>query len=111
MTRAFPPLSIVMLAVFALSPPAIGKMEMVKVKTAADSEAPGYESYKAMDGNPQTMWHTAFGASETRHPHEIVIDLGKSREISGLSIKIWLLSCSRPTVNSSVLATEKSIPA
>ncbi len=68
MTRAYPLLSIVLLAVLALSPPAVGKMEMVKVKTAADSEAPGYESYKAMDGNPQTMWHTSFGAGERRVP-------------------------------------------
>jgi len=60
-------------------------MEMVRVKTAADSETPGYESYKAMDGNPHTMWHTSFGAGEIPHPHEIVFDLGKSREFAGIA--------------------------
>ena len=85
MTRAYPILPIVLIAVLALNAPATGKTELVRVKTSADSEAPGYESYKAMDGDPQTMWHTSFGAGETRHPHEIVFDLGKSREISGLA--------------------------
>ena len=85
MTRAYPIGPIVLIAVLAFSAPAAGKIELVRVKTSADSEAPGYESYKAMDGNPQTMWHTSFGAGETRHPHEIVFDLGKSREILTLA--------------------------
>ncbi|MHC4626289.1 MAG: discoidin domain-containing protein, partial [Planctomycetota bacterium] len=85
MTRAHAIVPIVLIAMLALNACAAGKTEMVRVRTSADSEAPGYESYKAMDGNPRTMWHTAFGAGETRHPHEIVFDLGKSREISGLA--------------------------
>ncbi|UCG48394.1 MAG: discoidin domain-containing protein [Phycisphaerales bacterium] len=84
MTRAYPILPIVLIAVLASSACAAGKTDLVRVKTSADSEALGYESYKAMDGNPRTMWHTAFGAGETRHPHEIIFDLGKSREISGM---------------------------
>ena len=84
MTRAYPLLLIALLAVAALNTPAAGNLELVKVKTSADSEAPGYESYKAMDGDPRTIWHTPFGAGETRHPHEIIFDLGKSREISGM---------------------------
>ena len=85
MTRAYYLPLIVLLAVPALSAPAAGKVEVVRVKTTVDSAAPGYEAYKAMDGNPNTMWHTAWGAGETRHPHEIVFDLGTSREISGIA--------------------------
>jgi len=64
---------------------AAGTPEVVAVKTMADSEAIGYESYKAMDGDPRTMWHTYWGAGETSHPHDIVLDLGESREISGFA--------------------------
>jgi hypothetical protein len=64
---------------------AVGKTKVVAIKTAADSEAPGYESYKAMDGDLRTIWHTPFGAGETAHPHDIVLDLGQSREISGFA--------------------------
>ncbi len=84
MSRAFLVSSVVLAVVTAFIAPASGKPELVKVKTTADSQAPGYEAYKAMDGNPNTIWHTPFGAAEPRHPHEIVFDLGKSREISGL---------------------------
>jgi hypothetical protein len=75
----------VFVAAMAFTPPAAGKSELVRVKTAADSETPGYESYKAMDGNPHTMWHTAWGAGEIPHPHEIVFDLGRSREFTGIA--------------------------
>jgi len=85
MTRAYCLPLIVLLALQVLNAPVLGKVEVVKVKSTADSSAPGYEAYKAMDGNPHTMWHTAWGAGETRHPHEIVFDLGKSREISGIA--------------------------
>ena len=36
-----------------------------------------------LDGNPTTMWHTSWYTVTTRHPHEFVIDLGRSEVISG----------------------------
>ena len=33
---------------------------VVTVQVRVDSESPGYEGFRAMDGNPQTMWHTDF---------------------------------------------------
>jgi len=57
----------------------------VTVKVRVDDEAAGYEGYRAMDGDPQTMWHTRFGAGEKAHPHEIVVDLGRSYEIEGFA--------------------------
>ena len=57
----------------------------VTVQIRVDSESTGYEGYRAMDGNPETMWHTDFQFQETSHPHEIVLDLGASYEIAGLS--------------------------
>ncbi|TKJ38642.1 MAG: hypothetical protein CEE38_02765 [Planctomycetes bacterium B3_Pla] len=85
MAKKYPTLLLAFLTVIMLHAQAVGKTEVVAVKTATDSEAPGYESYKAMDGDPRTIWHTPFGAGETGHPHDIVLDLGRSREISGFA--------------------------
>ena len=66
-------------------PPAFAKPKVVKVKVRVSSEASGYEAYRAMDGNPTTMWHTDFGSAEPKHPHEIVIDLGAAYPITGFT--------------------------
>jgi len=57
----------------------------VTVKVRVDSENPGYEGFRALDGNPNSMWHTDWQFRETRHPHEITIDLGASYELSGFA--------------------------
>lgn len=57
----------------------------VKVRTTADSEQVGYEAWRAMDGDPQTMWHTQFGSADPPCPHEFVVDLGQSRLVGGFS--------------------------
>lgn len=48
----------------------------------ADSFQPGNEPAKAFDGNPATIWHTAWGTNEPKHPHEIQIDLGEMYSVS-----------------------------
>jgi len=75
-------LSVLVLALFTGST-AIAKARIVKIKTAADSEKAGYESFRAMDGDPSTMWHTFFGAGDPKPPHVIILDLGDVYEISG----------------------------
>jgi len=57
----------------------------VTVDVRVDSENPGYEGYRALDGNHGTMWHTDFQFRETRHPHEILVDLGASYDVSGFA--------------------------
>ena len=49
-----------------------------------DSEEPG-EGYAihAIDGNPDTMWHTAYTASMPKHPHYLIIDLAQEVDLSG----------------------------
>ena len=59
--------------------------KVVYVKASVDSEASGYEGVNALDGNPNTMWHTQFRNGNPKHPHEIVVDLGKSYEITGFA--------------------------
>ncbi len=51
----------------------------------ADSEAPGFEAAKGIDGNPMTIWHTQYEPNQPDYPHELSIDLGKSVPIHGLS--------------------------
>ena len=68
-----------------VSAPASAKPKVVKVKLRCDSDTTRYEAYLAMDGNPRTMWHTAWGKGEPKHPHEIVVDLGKAYDIAGIS--------------------------
>jgi len=37
----------------------------------------------AIDGDPRTVWHSAFSETLARHPHELVIDLGAENEVTG----------------------------
>ncbi|TRX60748.1 T9SS type A sorting domain-containing protein [Fulvivirga sp. M361] len=40
---------------------------------------------KAVDGDPDTYWHTNWYDDETTHPHYISIDLGRQRDLVGFS--------------------------
>lgn len=53
-------------------------------KAKADSEADGYEAAKAVDGDPATLWHTAWEPQPAPMPHQLVVDLGKERSIKGV---------------------------
>ncbi len=74
---------VLMIACMLLSLPALGKPKTVKVKVKVNSQAPGYDGAKAMDGNPGSIWHTQWGDANPRHPHEMIVDLGASYDISG----------------------------
>lgn len=54
-----------------------------------DSEenfAEGDLADNAIDGNPDTFWHTLWSAPHPGHPHTLVVDLGTKREISGVRL-------------------------
>ncbi len=79
-------LSTTVLAVSSLlTSSAFAETKTVQVKIQVDNQATGYEGFRAMDGNANTMWHTEWAYNETSHPHEIVIDLGASYEIEGFA--------------------------
>ncbi len=73
------------LAVLLICESGFCQVKVVTVKIAADSEAGGYEAFKAMDGDRQTMWHTYFGSGEKGHPHDLTCDLKASYTIDGFS--------------------------
>jgi beta-galactosidase len=51
----------------------------------ASSFQPGYPPQNAIDGDPETLWSTLWSPEIQRHPHEIVVDLGKEYDIRGFT--------------------------
>ena len=49
----------------------------------ASSESRAKPALYAIDGDPNTWWHTAFTPSPVDPPHEIVVDLGKEQTVRG----------------------------
>jgi hypothetical protein len=50
----------------------------------ADSQQAGHEAALAIDGNPRTMWHTAWEPTPTSPPHWISFDLKNSITLTGI---------------------------
>jgi hypothetical protein len=51
----------------------------------SDSFQPVHPPENAIDNDPATLWSTAWFPEIKKHPHEIVIDLGKEIEIKGFT--------------------------
>ena len=54
-----------------------------------DSEenlAEGDQAEKAIDGDPDSFWHSLWSAPHTKQPHTLVIDLGAERELTGVRL-------------------------
>lgn len=51
----------------------------------ASSEQEGYEAEAATDGDPATMWHTAWGDLAPGFPHELVVEFDAPRALTGLT--------------------------
>ena len=49
-----------------------------------DSEQEGYAGTMAIDGDPQTHWHTRWSPRTDPYPHEFQIDLGTPHRVNGL---------------------------
>ncbi len=47
----------------------------------ADSEYPGDEATRAIDGNSNTYWHSNWSDEKFKFPHELQIDMGRSLKI------------------------------
>ena len=53
------------------------------VRVSSESSSNGKLGRCAIDGDPRSWWHSSFAGGARKHPHELVIDLGKDREIRG----------------------------
>lgn len=53
------------------------------VRCSSENGANKKYAINAIDGDPDTLWHTRFSGGIVPPPHELVIDLGASRSIRG----------------------------
>ena len=53
------------------------------VAFSSQNSGNGKWAHQAIDGRSDTLWHTRFGDRLAAHPHTLVIDLGKKRDIEG----------------------------
>ena len=60
------------------------KLTVVKVDSEETSGEDG-KGANAVDGNPETFWHTQWQDASPAHPHEIIIQLSKPATIKGLT--------------------------
>ena len=60
------------------------KLQELGGKIRADSQAPDYGAEQAIDGDPNTMWHTPWDEPAPRFPHELVIELARPAKLAGL---------------------------
>lgn len=61
----------------AIEDPA-GRKKAWKVVSVDSQEPEEGPAGNAIDGDPNTYWHTNYSSKETRPPHEIVVDMGSS---------------------------------
>ena len=57
--------------------------ELKLVRVSSENISNDRQAAYAIDGIPRTVWHTRFSNTLAKHPHELVIDLGQSREVIG----------------------------
>ena len=60
------------------------KLEKLHAHIRADSQAPGYDAAQAIDGDPDTMWHTPWGEGAPKFPHELVVEFPKPVKLTGI---------------------------
>ena len=62
------------------------RIEFVPVTVVgASSEEPGEEASRMVDGNVETIWHTAYGVTVTKYPHTVDFDCGEEKLIKGFT--------------------------
>jgi len=55
-----------------------------RIRSASSAE-PGYEPEAALDGNPRTLWHTAWSDGLPDFPHELVLEFQRPVKILGFN--------------------------
>lgn len=56
------------------------------LRVSASSEQPGYEAWRALDGDPDTLWHTPWGENAPDFPHELLIEWPVPVRLVGLNV-------------------------
>jgi beta-galactosidase len=64
---------------------ATGRKSEWKVVYFDSQESDEGPAKNAIDGDPETYWHTNYSTTQEKYPHEIQIDTGSIREVGGFS--------------------------
>ena len=56
----------------------------VGARASASSEEPGFAAAAVLDGDPSTIWHTAFSGEIEAPPHELMVSLPKEESFKAL---------------------------
>lgn len=64
---------------------ATGRKQDWKLMYADSEEKDEGPARNAIDGDPETYWHTNYSTSQEKYPHEIQVDTGSERVIGGFS--------------------------
>ncbi len=59
-------------------------LRVVPFRIAVDSSQKGEGVYRALDGNPDTIWHTEYHPENAKMPHWILCDFGEPVEVTGV---------------------------
>ena len=65
-------------------PKRIAASQVKLTHASSENVANGKIAKNAIDGNSKTIWHSKFSGGIVEHPHELVIDLGRQRSVSGV---------------------------
>ena len=67
-------------------PKSANELEKLAPKIYADSQASEeYGADRAIDGDPNTMWHTPWEESAPNFPHELIVELSKPVKLAGIT--------------------------
>jgi len=61
-------------------------LEALGTTAEADCQAPGYPAENAIDGDPRTIWHTAWEGEVSPMPKQLTVDLKRPVEIIGITV-------------------------
>jgi hypothetical protein len=61
------------------------KLQSLGAKIRANSQVANYDAENAVDGNPNSMWHTPWNEPAPKFPHELVIELPQPEKLAGIT--------------------------
>jgi hypothetical protein len=67
-----------------IAPPAPKALRGVR-RISADSEEAEYEATNAIDGDPQSFWHSSWEEGSPGFPHHLIVELGEPETLAGFT--------------------------
>jgi hypothetical protein len=61
------------------------KLQELGARIRADGQEPDYAAEQAIDGNPNTMWHTPWDEPAPQFPHELILEWSKPTKLAGIT--------------------------